>query len=269
MKEPWKGRLEPFRIYGNLYFIGTVPASSHLIDTGEGLIMIDSGYPQTLYLVLESIWELGFKPTEIKYIIHSHGHYDHLGATRALVELTGAKTLIGRNDQDYANGKTDMTYAMEMGYVYQECFEPDVLLDDKDTVTLGHTVIRCVHTPGHTPGTMSFFFDVEENGRRLCAGMHGGVGLNTMKKSYLEKYSLPFDYPKIFLDGLERLQSEKVDIFLGNHVDDNNTEDKARQIGKTRKNPFIAPEEWSLFLEKRRKLLLEVLAQENNNKEQN
>lgn len=185
-----------------------------------------------------------------------------LGGTRALVEMTGAKTFLGRADRNYANGRADLTYAREMGYVYREYFEPDILLNDGDTVTLGHTSVRCIHTPGHTPGTMSFFWDVEENGRRLRAGMHGGAGLNTMQKSYLKKYSLPFSSRKKFMYGLERLKLEKVDIFIGNHVDDNNTVEKARQIGKTGKNPFIAPKEWNSFLVRRQKLLLKMLAQE-------
>ena len=104
MKHPWKGAREPFQIYGNLYFVGTEPASTHLIDTGEGLIVLDPGYPQSLYLVIDGIWRLGFRPEDVKIILHSHGHYDHLGGTRALAELTGAKTYISALDAPYADG---------------------------------------------------------------------------------------------------------------------------------------------------------------------
>ena len=96
--------MDPFRIFGNLYFVGTTFVSSHVIDTGEGLILLDSGYPQCTYLVTEGMRRLGLDPMDIKYILHSHGHYDHIGGTRALVELTGTKTIIGREDVDYANG---------------------------------------------------------------------------------------------------------------------------------------------------------------------
>ena len=90
--------IKPFKICGNIYFVGTEPASSHLIATEEGLILLDSGYPQTLHHVIESIWELGFDPREIRCVIHSHGHYDHLGATRALLELADAETFLGAED---------------------------------------------------------------------------------------------------------------------------------------------------------------------------
>ena len=86
----WESRMEPFRVFGNLYFVGTEPASAHLIDTGAGLILLDSGYPETLYLVLDSIRRLGFRLEDLALILHSHGHIDHIGGTRALVELTGS-----------------------------------------------------------------------------------------------------------------------------------------------------------------------------------
>lgn len=103
MKTPWIGYIKPFRMFGGLYFVGAKPAATHIIDTGDGLILLDSGYPQSLYLVTEGIREMGFSPMDIKYIIHSHGRYDYLGATKAIVELTDAKTFIGEQDVPYAN----------------------------------------------------------------------------------------------------------------------------------------------------------------------
>ena len=111
--EPWKGYIKPFKIWGNLYFVGTEPASTHIIDTGSGLIMLDSGYQHSLYLVLHNMHLLKLNPLDLKYIIHTHGHIDHFGATKALVELTGAKTVLGRADREYANGELDLSYAKE------------------------------------------------------------------------------------------------------------------------------------------------------------
>ena len=84
---PWDGKMEPFRIIGNVYFAGTFQASCHLIDTGEGLILIDPGYSNSLYLVIRSIYKLGFRPEDIRYIVLTHWHNDHTEATRALVDL--------------------------------------------------------------------------------------------------------------------------------------------------------------------------------------
>ena len=261
LKTPWDGRIEPFRIFGNLYFVGTVPASCHLIDTGKGLILIDSGYPQNFYLVIESIWELGFKPKDVRYIVHSHGHYDHMGATRSMIELTGAKTFIGEPDKDFVTWNNPLNWAGLIGYDFTEVFEPDVLLNDGDVVRLGNTEIHCVATPGHTPGTMSFFFDVEEDGRRLRAGMHGGVGMNSLATSYLKKVGLPLTLQQDFLDGLERVRKEHVDIFIGNHVGNNDTVGK----GKAKKlnpsvNPFINENAWPDFLDKCKQNMLDCIA---------
>ena len=225
--KPWEGYLEPFKIFGNLYFVGTTFVSSHIIDTGDGLILIDSQYPQSLYLLLENIRALGFDPADIKYILHSHGHYDHIGGTRAIVELYGnAKTVIGRQDRDYVNGTLDLTWAKELGHKYFEMFEPDILLDDGDTLKLGNTEIKCINTPGHTPGVMSFFFDVTDGERILRAGMFGGGGMNSMKLSFLDKYSLPHSLRDDFLVSLDKVYNERVDIIVGNHPGDSKIAEK-------------------------------------------
>ena len=70
IEQPYEGRIEPFRIIGNVYFVGTFQSSCHIIDTGDGLILIDTGYSNVFYLVIRSIYKLGFKPEDIKYIIH-------------------------------------------------------------------------------------------------------------------------------------------------------------------------------------------------------
>ena len=114
MKDPWRGYFKPTKIFGNLYFVGTEPASTHIIDTGDGLIMLDSGYQQSLYLVIQNMHAMGLDPLKLKYIVHTHGHIDHFGATRSLVELTGAKTFLGAPDREYANGTLDLSYAKEL-----------------------------------------------------------------------------------------------------------------------------------------------------------
>ena len=156
----YEGKMEPFKIVGNTYFVGTYPASAHLIDTGDGLILIDVGYSDTLFLLINSIYKLGFSPYDIKYIIHTHWHYDHIEATAALAHLTGAKTFIGKEDVTYANGTEDLTWAKELETEYYEAFEPDVLISHNDVIALGNTKILCKDAPGHTPGTKAFFFEV-------------------------------------------------------------------------------------------------------------
>ena len=243
----WDGYVKPFKIFGNLYFVGTEPASTHLIDTGEGLILLDTGYQHSLYLVLNNIWELGFSPYDVKYLVHTHGHIDHFGATRALVELTGAKTVLGRPDRDYANGKLDLSYAKELGMEFKETFEPDVLIDDGDIIKLGNTEITCVATPGHTPGAMSYFFNVTDGKETYRAGLHGGMGINTLSAEFLTKYNLPFSLREDFCNSMLRLNQQKVHIFLGNHMQHNNTEEKAKALLSGDNHAFVNPDEWNSY----------------------
>ena len=259
MKRPWGSYMPPFRIKGNLYFVGCYAASAHLIDTGDGLILIDTGYPQSLYLVVNSIYELGFDIKDVRYIIHSHGHYDHLGGTKALQALTGAKTFIGKGDEAYANGDVNLTWAKELGYEYYETFEPDVIMRDGDVISLGCTRIEIVSTPGHTPGTVSLFFEVKEDGKIYRVAMHGGVGFNSMKDGFLKKYGLSTDCRQAFVDGIRRIKDRPVDIFIGNHTWNNNTYGKYERLAAGEKDAFVDSTEWKVFLESCEKKMLQLM----------
>ena len=260
---PWEGYVKPFKIFGNLYFVGTKPASTHLIDTGDGLIVIDPGFPQSLYLVINNICELGFRIKDIKYIVMTHGHYDHLGATKALKELTGAKTFIGKEDLTYANGTVDLTWAKELGTEYYEAFEPDVLISHNDIIELGNTKILCMDAPGHTPGTKAFFFDVTDGKKTLKAAMHGGVGMNAMKRQFLDKYGLSTDIREKFVPAIESFIDKEVDIFLGNHVENNDTVGKSLKMTESF-NPFIDKNEWKRFLSECIRCYNEIIKRELN-----
>jgi len=226
---PWEGKIEPFKIIGNVYYVGTFQASAHIIDTGEGLIFIDPGYSNTLYLIIDSIYKLGFKPTDIKYIINTHWHGDHTEATAALAELSGAKTLLGKEDVEKAS----------------KYFIPNILIKDGDTLTLGNTTVEFMETPGHTKGTISFFFNTTENGKTYRVGMFGGAGANTMVQGEFD-----FDGAReAYRNSLHRLMKEKVDVFIGNHTWNNDTFNKARVLKETGRNEFIDDKLWNKFLE--------------------
>ena len=262
---PWEGTFEPTKIFGNLYFAGTYPASVHIIDTGDGLIMLDTGYQHSLYIVIDNIYRLGFNPHDIKYIMLTHGHIDHFGGARALKELTGAKIVIGKEDREYANGTLDLSYAKELGMEFNETFEPDILLSDGDTVTLGNTKIKAVATPGHTPGAMSYFFDVTDGEKTYRAGLHGGMGINTLSKEFLDKYNLPYSLRDDFRNSMLRLNEENVDIFLGNHMQHNKTLEKYNLLCQENKDAFVNPEEWKEYCLWAKENLLYLIRKEDEN----
>jgi len=234
--------MEPFKIIGNVYFVGTFQASTHIIDTGDGLILIDPGYSNSLYLVIDSIHRLGFDPRDIKYIVNTHWHGDHTEATAALAELSGAKTLIGRDDFEKA----------------KQHFTADIIVNDGDLLSLGNTTMSFMETPGHTKGTVSFFFETEDNGKIYRVGMFGGAGANTMAQGC-------FDYEGCregYRGSIHRLKKEKVDVFIGNHVWNNNTAVFGKILLETGENKFIDDTLWGRFLDFCEDRLDRVIAQD-------
>ena len=242
------GDMTPFRMVGNLYFVGTYKASSHMIDTGEGLILIDVGYESTADVVTESLETLGYDVRDVKYILISHGHGDHSDGVPRIVARSGAKVLMHEADNRYLNG-----------------FLPDEYLHDGDVIKLGNTEILCLHTPGHTAGVMSFFFNVKEGGKTLRAGMFGGAGVNQLKKDYLDrKGMLPLAWRADYLSSLERLRGEHVDVFVGNHTHNNKTREKYEMMQKDPGvNPFIDSGEWCRFLDSCEVKLEEMMRNES------
>ena len=247
--------IKPARIFGNLYFIGIRAVCTHLIDTGDGLIIIDPGYSESLNIIVDNIRDLGFKTSDIKYIVISHAHFDHMDSADALVSMTDAKTFIGKADLPLLTG--------EIYHYPIKPFKPDVLLEDGDIITLGNTSIKCVSTPGHTSGTMSFFFDVSDGEKTYRAGMFGGAGTNTLLKAFLQEHNLPFENRRMFIESINKIKNEKVEIFLGNHLENNNTEEKLIKHESSDINPFIAnsKKEWNLFLEERLSKINQIIEQ--------
>ena len=241
--KPWEGKIEPFKIIGNVYFAGTFQASTHIIDTGDGLILIDPGYENSFYLVIDSIYKLGFRPEDIKYIVNTHWHWDHTEGTAPLADLSGAKTLIGRDDFEKA----------------KKYFTADILIKDGDTLSLGNCTMYFMETPGHTKGTISLFFDTEENGKTYRVGMFGGAGANTLVRE-------AFDFDgcrEAYRASLHRLAKERVDVFIGNHTWNNDTFPKAEHLKTTGENLFIDSELWGKFLKSCEARLDRVIAKEN------
>ncbi len=241
--------VQPFRLIGNVYYVGSVEASSHLIDTGDGLILIDTGYVESAEGIVQSMQTLGFDIADVKYILHSHGHYDHTDATARLMQLApSAKTLLSFRDLRYIRG-----------------FTPDIDLGDGYELCLGNVKIDCVFTPGHTEGSFSFFFDVEEKGERLRVGMFGGAGVNQLKKDYMHNKGVSYLLRGQFFDSVERLLTERVDVMLGNHTWHNDTVGRAQRLHEER-NPFIVPDEWERFLGKLYRKLERIIRCESREK---
>ena len=255
--------LPPFPIAGNLYFVGDQDVGIHLIDTGEGLLLLDTGYPTMAAYLINAIWSLGFRPEEVRWIVHTHGHYDHFGATRILVSLSGARTYLSRVDAKALEKNEHYSLNFASFYSYSPIFRPDVLIEDGDVLTFGNTTLQAVLTPGHTLGCTSFFFTVCEGGRTLRVGLHGGLGVNAATREHQALFGNLNVY-RDFLSGLDKVIDRPVDITLGNHSSQNRLVEKRRRMLEHPEegNPFVDPGEWRRMLEGVRARLLAMQARD-------
>lgn len=239
--------VRPFRIAGSFYYIGDSKDASHLIVTTDGLILIDTPRnPDSAQILSEHIIELGFSVDQLKYILVTHGHFDHYDGVRELVSMSGAKTCLGEFD-----------IALNPGFI------PDILLRDGDEITLGNVSVTCLHTPGHTVGALSFFFDVMEDGETYRVGMFGGAGIPQVSKQYLDKHDLLYHQRGDFYRSLDRLRSERVDIFIGNHPGQSYALEKAKRAERDGFRAFVDPLEWNRFMDDRNNRLDSLIHKES------
>ncbi|MFD2287509.1 subclass B3 metallo-beta-lactamase [Pedobacter petrophilus] len=168
VKEPtdnpkeWSQPTEPFRIAGNLYYVGTYDLASYLIVTNKGNILINTGLANSLPIIKENIKTLGFDYKSIKVLLLTQAHFDHMGAMADIKRETGAKLYVDAKDavalktggkSDYELGKYGVTF---------KPVQPDVLLKNNDQVKLGNTTLTMLHHPGHTEGSCSFIFNTKD-----------------------------------------------------------------------------------------------------------
>ncbi len=247
---PEKYNIEPFRIFGNLYYVGDRKVCMHLIDTDDGLILFDSGYSHNFSALIESIRKLGFDPHDIKYVIHSHGHFDHFGGGDRLRLSYGSKIFMSAVDTALLKEMPERALMHLSPMKNDEICWPDETINDGDVIALGNTKIRCVSAPGHTPGTMAFFFEATDGIEKHKVGYLGGVGFLSIFKAFCREYNLPQNMCAVLKETAEKLACEEVDILLGNHPNHNCVIEKREYMtSHPGENPFINQASWTIFLQ--------------------
>src|SRR6185312_3557199 len=161
----WVQDYPPFRIAGNLYYVGSADLAGYLITTPKGDILINAGVPGSDTLIRRHVAALGFKFRDIKILLTNQAHFDHVGAMAAIRRATGAKVMIDAGDAEVLEdgGSSDFIFGGK-GPMFQPV-HPDRLLHDHDTIRLGGMQIEMLHHPGHTKGSCSFLFDVKDGAR--------------------------------------------------------------------------------------------------------
>ena len=205
---------EPFRVLGNIYFVGAKGLAAYLITTSEGHILHDTGTVEMHDVIRSNVETLGFKMEDIKFMLHSHAHVDHMQGHAAMKRATGAQIVALGGDAVAIETGQDNSALGDEGW---EPVEVDRVVDDGDTVTLGGTTLRAVWTGGHTQGATMWMTTVEEGGQTYNVAFRGGEIPNA---------GVPLTdnprHPTVVEDTQRTLRVLKEldppDLFLHNHV---------------------------------------------------
>ncbi|KAI9432807.1 beta-lactamase [Russula earlei] len=165
MQEVWSKPYDPFRIAGNLYYVGTYDLGCYLITTPKGHILINTGLAESMPVIRSHIETLGFKFSDIKILLTTQVHFDHVGAMAAIQKATGAKMMVDEKDAPVLADGGYSDYIMGGKGKLFVPVKADRLLHDHDTITLGGTQVILLHHPGHTKGSCSFLVDVQDEHR--------------------------------------------------------------------------------------------------------
>lgn len=258
---PWTVAIEPFQVSPRTWYVaGQTWVGCWLIETSEGCILIDTAIPESLYMLVDSIYKTGHKPSDIKKILLSHGHFDHTGAAEQLRRMTGAELYISKEDWEFYQKVPEETLVLDKDS-HPIDFVVDHFYSDEEPVVLGDISIRTILTPGHTVGCTSFFWEETNpaDGKTYTLGMHGGVGANTMNdKYYSESRYLTAELRERFLADEEKLAKIHVDIALPSHPNQIDITDRAGQY--TNENMCFADETvWADFLHERVRQVKELM----------
>ena len=255
----WNQPVKPFRIIGNIYYVGASEVSSFLITTPKGHILLDSGFAETVPLIAAGIKQLRFKIEDVKVLINSHAHYDHAAGLAQLKRLTGAQLMLSEPDAaTVANGgKGDVQWGDKFTY---EPVMADRLLKDKDQVDLGGVTMIARLTPGHTRGCTTWLMKVTEGGKSYDVVF---IGSTTAPEYVLVNNS---KYPNIVSDyeyTFRLLRSLHCDVFLGPHGSFFHLNEKSGRLARgVSPNPFIEGKSYQEFLNRTEKDFLDLLSKQ-------
>src|SRR5436190_15005412 len=162
----WTRPFPPFRILGNVYWVGSYDLSTYLIVTPQGNIVINTGVGDTAKQIKASVEQLGFKLADTKILTATHGHFDHVAGMAELKRMTGAKLIVSEQDKELleSGGKADFRFGDTPGARF-EPVKVDDTFKDSDPISLGGTVLTVHHHPGHTKGATSFTLNVQDSGK--------------------------------------------------------------------------------------------------------
>jgi metallo-beta-lactamase class B len=257
----WTKSFPPFRIIGNIYWVGSYDLSTYLITTPAGHILINTGVGDTAQQIRANVEALGFKLADVKILTATHGHFDHVAGMADLKRMTGATLVVSAGDRELleSGGKADFRF----GDTLSARFEPvavDRTFRDLEKISLGGTELTAHLHAGHTKGATSFTLNVQEAGKiyRVIIANMGSINPG-VTVSWMPKFpGISQAYARTF-----RAQKElKIDVWLASHASQFGLHDKYKPGDPYNPDRFVDPAGYLAAVERLQKAYLDQLARE-------
>lgn len=253
----WDDPFPPHRVIGNVYYVGSAGLASYLITTPAGHILINSGYERTVPLIRDAVAKLGFKFTDVRILLASQAHDDHIAGAALAKELSGAQVMIMAPDDEIVRngGKGDFFYTT----LWKPCPVARVL-HDRDEVKLGDTTLVAHLTPGHNKGCTTWTLTAREGQNTYNVVIVGGTNVNDGFKlvnnnSYPE---IAGDYERTF----RTLRSLACDVFLGAHGAYYGMAEKYERLKQGDALAFVDPQGYRRYVDDRERAYKAELARQ-------
>lgn len=239
LNTPDAQKVEPWAPFDNVDYVGICWVSAWLVHTDDGIVLIDTLYGPFTKQLVENIKSVGVDMADIKYVLITHGHFDHAGGAAALKPmLPNARFAMTQGGWDEAKESADASE----GRRKWEMVEQDMVLADGDTIEVGSTTFRVYETPGHTWGTASFSYDVTDGDDTFRAITIGGLGLNAIDgPTQVEAYIESVDRVRDLVDEA----GENVRVHLTTHGFSNMMEEDRLKLAERKAgepNVFVNPD---------------------------
>jgi metallo-beta-lactamase class B len=254
----WNEPTQPFKMIGNVYYVGTAGLASYLITSPQGHILVDTVMPEATSQIKANIETLGLKLTDIKYLLNTHGHIDHTGGLAEMKQASGGQLVAGEADKPlleggyYPGAREDTALAFPPVKV-------DRTVREGDTVTVGDVTLTARETPGHSPGCTSWAFSVKDGDatRSVLIFCSGTVALNRLVTNPTYP-GIVTDYRKTFA----RAKEMTPDVLLAPHPEMYNMAEKRTKLGDGGPNPFVNPGEFNAYATTLEKAFEDALAKQ-------
>jgi metallo-beta-lactamase class B len=259
--DSWRAPVPPQRLVGNLYYVGASGVSSYLITTPEGHILLDTGFDDTVPIIQGSVEQLGFRLADIKLILSSHAHVDHVGGHARMKQLTGAQILASAADARTleSGGAADYIQWPKETIRYAPV-KADRLVADGEQVTLGGVTLVAHLTPGHTRGATTWTMDVAEDGVTRHVVFFSSASINAGTR-LLDNPLYP-DFVSDFEATFAKLHALPCDIFFAPHGGQFAMAEKFARLARGEKDSLVDPAGWKKLLSEAERAFRDQLAAE-------